>query len=105
MNHLQGLIDRGHLDWFTNWRLNRVCRQIQKLETPMLIQKLKPAQLAGGGWRLRWAVHGPATELQKFCNKTNAQRYASIRRNCQSEIQAIQEYCKTAKNSRYPFVL
>jgi hypothetical protein len=30
--HIQSLIDKGQLSWLNFWRLNRVCRQIQKLE-------------------------------------------------------------------------
>ena len=30
--HIQSLIDRGHLGWLTHWRLNAVCRQIEKLD-------------------------------------------------------------------------
>jgi hypothetical protein len=98
MNHLQGLIDRGHLDWFTNWRLNRVARRIQKLEAPMIIQKLEPPQYVDGGWRLCWVVYGPGNEAQKFCTKAEAKLYADIRINCQDEIQAIQEFWSSSRS-------
>lgn len=58
---------------------------IERLDTP----------IASGDWHdpdLRWSVRGPMDEVQNFCTRDDARRYAKIRRNCSSQIEATKLY-------------
>lgn len=52
---------------------------------------------AWGDWHdkpVRYAVHGPGSEVQKFSTKKDAQKYASIRRKAATQNDAIQIFAR-----------
>jgi hypothetical protein len=36
LDAIQRLIDNGHLGWLTYWRLNSVCRKIEKIDSQLV---------------------------------------------------------------------
>jgi hypothetical protein len=55
-----------------------------------------PAE-ACGDWHdkpVRWAVYGPAGEVQKFSSRKNAQKYKSLRVQSDNQKNAINEYVR-----------
>jgi len=63
--------------------------------TSITIEAIKPE--ACGDWHdkpVRYAVHGPGTEVQKFSTKKNAQKYASLRRKAATQQEAGDAYVR-----------